>query len=276
MLLNQLIIKAAACCCLLFLPAGCAVPSASNSHTGNDSQSAKVSADKSDQSQRKLVSAKVIKVIDGDTIKVRLNGKEETVRLLLVDTPETHHPRLGVQPYGPEASQLTHHLLDGKTVDLELGLGGGRDKYGRLLAYVYIDGQSVEEELLKRGLARVAYVYPPNTKYVDEYRAIQKEAQRKGIGIWSIENYARKDGYHPEVIKSNKNRAGKPQSAPRESSFEPDKNGNCDGEIKGNISSRGEKIYHLPNDRFYKITKAEKCFATEKAAEQAGFRATKN
>ncbi|MFC7391587.1 thermonuclease family protein [Scopulibacillus cellulosilyticus] len=288
MYLKKLTIIFTAFCCALVILAGCAVPSASNSHSGSEhaktGYSQKASTDSaSNQSHKKLVKAKVIKVIDGDTIKVRLNEKEETVRFLLVDTPETHHPRLGVQPYGPEASQFTHKLLDGKTADLELAVGGGRDKYGRVLAYVYVDGKSVEEELLKRGLARVAYVYPPNTKYVDEYRAIQKKAQKKGIGIWSVEDYAGKDGYHPEVINNNKkgtdrfkNTEQDQSSSSHASSFSPDNNGNCDGQIKGNISGNGNRIYHEPGDQSYKVTKAEKCFTTKQAAEQDGFRAPRN
>jgi micrococcal nuclease len=144
--------------------------------------------------------AKVVRVIDGDTIKILLNGKEETIRFLLVDTPETHHPKKPVEPFGPEAAKFTTELLTGKTVGLETDIGSPRDKYGRLLLYVFIDGKSVEEMLLERGLARVAYIHT-QVKYLDEFRKVQKQVQQKGLGIWSIENYAREDGYHPEVVK---------------------------------------------------------------------------
>jgi micrococcal nuclease len=150
-----------------------------------------------------LISAKVLEVIDGDTIKVSINGKEETVRMLLVDTPETKHPQLGEQPFGKEASNFTKQLLSGKTVQLEQDVNNGPDKYGRLLYYVYLDGKSVQEQLLEKGLARVAYVYVPNVKYVDKYREIQAKAQQAGVGIWSIENYAQEDGFHSEVVKKN-------------------------------------------------------------------------
>lgn len=150
-----------------------------------------------------LISAKVLEVIDGDTIKVSINGKEETVRMLLVDTPETKHPQLGEQPFGKEASNFTKQLLSGKTVQLEQDVNNGPDKYGRLLYYVYLDGKSVQEQLLEKGLARVAYVYVPNVKYVDKYREIQAKAQQAGVGIWSIENYAQEDGFHSELVKKN-------------------------------------------------------------------------
>ena len=163
------------------------------------------------------ITATVVEVVDGDTIKVRMKGKTETVRFLLVDTPETKHPRMGVQPYGPEASRFTKSLLSGKTVELEKDVQE-RDKYGRLLMYVYVDGKSVQKELLKKGLARVA-VYPPNVKYVDEYRKIEREARRKGVGIWSIENYAQEDGYHPPKKES------KQSSSSREPNLRYDPNG---------------------------------------------------
>lgn len=232
------------------------------------------------------VATKVIKVVDGDTLQVLYQKKIATVRVLLIDTPETHHPRLGVQPFGPEASAHAHQLLDGKTVTLELAKDGGRDKYGRLLAYVFVGGKSFEELQLASGLARVAYIYPPNTKYVDQYRAIEQQAQEKKIGIWSVPGYAQADGYHPAVMKGTeayseikssndqtKNTYSKPKSSVN-GQFSPDQNGDCAGSIKGNVSDRG-KIYHMPSDRYYKVTKAEICFKNRDAAEKAGFRAAK-
>ncbi|WP_343032855.1 stalk domain-containing protein [Cytobacillus depressus] len=131
----------------------------------------------------------VTKVVDGDTVKVSLNGKEETIRLLLIDTPETVHPTKPVEPFGKEASDFAKQLMPpGKAVKVELDVSE-RDKYGRLLAYVYADGRMVNELLLEKGLARVAYVYVPNTRYVDQFREIQTKAQKQQIGIWSLENY---------------------------------------------------------------------------------------
>lgn len=210
----------------------------------------------------------VTEVIDGDTIKVRLKGRDETVRLLLIDTPETHHPRLGVQPYGPEASRETHRLLDHKKVILEIGENQGRDKYGRLLAYLFVGGTSVEVDLLEKGLARVAYVIPPNTKYLDTFQKAEGIAQKARIGVWKIPGYADKDGFHPEVIGSS-TKENEPTS-----SIAADSSGGCGGRIKGNISKRG-KIYHVKNDPFYSKTRAERCFNTEQEAQEAGFRPAK-
>ncbi|XKB95317.1 thermonuclease family protein [Niallia sp. JL1B1071] len=95
------------------------------------------------------------------------------MRFLLVDTPETSHPRLGKQPFGQDAKEFTTKLVEqAKTLELEFDIGQNRDKYGRLLAYVYVDNVMIQEELLKRGLAHVAYVYAPNTRYMDEFEKI--------------------------------------------------------------------------------------------------------
>ena len=103
-------------------------------------------------SDRKTFDAEVVSVTDGDTIKVRINGQVEPVRFLLVDTPETNHPRLGEQPFGQEAKDFTKKMLEGKTVQLEKDVSD-RDKYGRLLYYLYVEGKGVQEELLRNGLA---------------------------------------------------------------------------------------------------------------------------
>ena len=150
------------------------------------------------------MNAKVIRVIDGDTIEVKLsNGKRETVRFILVDTPETKHPRMGVQPCGPEATAFIKRMLPaGSTVKLELDVQE-RDKYGRLLAYVYKGGKSVQKALLAEGLAKVA-VYPPNVKYVDEYRAIEAKAKAAKKGIWADEPCSKKDGNDTKPSDGNK------------------------------------------------------------------------
>lgn len=206
--------------------------------------------------------AKVVKVIDGDTVKIKLpNSNEETVRLLLIDTPETVHPTKDVQPFGPEASQFSKNLMPPNSeVEVELGIGE-RDKYGRLLAYFYVDGKMVNKMLLEKGLARVAYVYPPNTKYLDEFEAIQKKAQQKEVGIWSIENYVTSRGFTETKTKYTEQKKTATIN-----------NGCTEPTIKGNINSKGEKIYHIPSGQYYQVTKAEEMFCTEKEAQEAGYR----
>ncbi|SIT74143.1 thermonuclease family protein [Edaphobacillus lindanitolerans] len=213
--------------------------------------------------------------IDGDTIKVNIDGRTESVRFLLVDTPETNHPRLGVQPFGPEAKEFTTKLVQSGSIELEFDVSD-RDKYNRLLAYVYVDGVSVQEELLKNGLARVAYVYAPNTKYVDRYDALQKEAQQKAIGIWSVENYATDRGFDAAVVDGGQQGSAppaesKPKPAPKPAQ-KPQKPAAGACNIKGNASSR---IYHMPGGQYYDRTNAEVMFCSESEAQAAGYRASK-
>ena len=138
----------------------------------------------------KALPATVVRIVDGDTVKVAFaEGKEETIRLLLVDTPETVHPSKDVEPFGPEASAFAKRTLAGQQVGIELDVSE-RDRYGRMLAYIWIGDRLFNEMLLEEGLARVAYVYPPNVKYVDRFRDVQKQAQLAGKGLWSVENYA--------------------------------------------------------------------------------------
>ncbi|PCF85827.1 alpha/beta hydrolase [Staphylococcus delphini] len=148
-----------------------------------------------DENQHKtsdnLVAAIFIKHIDGDTSKFNIDGKEKTVRYLLIDTPETKHPRLGVQPFGREASERTRSLLSSaKKIEIEYDVGPKTDKYGRDLAYVFVDGKMVNEILVREGLAKVAYVYPPNTKYLDRLKAAEALAKQEKLGIWSLEQDA--------------------------------------------------------------------------------------
>lgn len=118
----------------------------------------------------------VTRIVDGDTIEINYEGKTESVRLLLVDTPETKHPNLPVQPFGPEASEFAEKTLAGKTVQVEFD-GPKRDKYDRLLAYLWIDGKNFNKMLLENGLARYAYVYDPPYKYQETMK--QRKAEQK-------------------------------------------------------------------------------------------------
>lgn len=123
---------------------------------------------------------KAIRVIDGDTIKLE-NG--ETVRYIGIDTPETVHPNKPVQYYGKEASEYNRNLVEGKTVYLEYDVQE-RDKYGRLLAYVFVDDIFVNARLVKEGYARVS-TYPPNVKYQDLFLKLEREARENSRGLWS-------------------------------------------------------------------------------------------
>lgn len=155
--------------------------------------------------------SKVTDVVDGDTIKLMYKGRKETVRFILIDTPETKKPQTCVQLFGPEASAYTKNALLNKEVKVELGVDT-RDQYGRLLAYIYIKDVMFNKTLLEKGLARVA-IYKPNTKYLEELQAVEKVAKGKKSGIWSSVN-ARNGGCAPKVAPAPKPVITKPAPKP--------------------------------------------------------------
>jgi len=124
--------------------------------------------------------AVVKRVVDGDTIKLE-NG--ERVRYIGVDTPETKHPYKKVQYFGKEASVFNTKLVEGKKIRLEYDVEK-RDKYGRLLAYVYIDDIFVNAELVKQGYARVMTIRP-NTRYAEYFKKLQDQAKEEKKGLWA-------------------------------------------------------------------------------------------
>jgi micrococcal nuclease len=124
----------------------------------------------------------VTRVVDGDTVEVQLDGHEEDVRYIGVDTPETVKPDTPVQCFGPEASAFNHRLVEGRRVRLVFG-AERRDVYGRLLAYVYLDERFVNAELIRRGLARTLTI-PPNDRFAGELKRLEIAAARAGRGLW--------------------------------------------------------------------------------------------
>lgn len=191
-----------------------------------------------------LLRATVTREVDGDTVEVSFDdGRTEKVRLIGVNTPETVHPTRGEEPYGREASNFTKSRLTGQKVLLETDVEE-RDRYGRLLAYLYLrEGRMFNAVLVDEGYAQMA-TFPPNVRYVEVFRALQAGAREGGRGLWG--------------------------AAANQDTTPPSTDGTC--KIKGNINSKGEKIYHVPGGAFYDKTKAEECFDTEAAAHAAGYR----
>lgn len=162
-----------------------------------------------------LIKARVTKVVDGDTIHVELeNGNEEKVRFIGVDAPES---TTRVEPYGKEAAGYTKSKLLNKDVWLELDVQE-RDKYGRLLAYIWFSPPTKESNeeirakmfnavLLLEGYAQVMTV-PPNVKYAEYFREYQQEAMEKSVGFWGLEIKEETPGSFKEASDSyigNKN-----------------------------------------------------------------------
>lgn len=124
----------------------------------------------------------VTRVVDGDTVEVRLDGETEDVRYIGVDTPETVKPGAPVDCFGPQASAFNHQLVEGRQVRLVFGVER-RDVYDRLLAYVYLGERFVNAELVRRGLARTLTI-PPNDRYAERLKRLEIAASRAGRGLW--------------------------------------------------------------------------------------------
>lgn len=129
---------------------------------------------------------RVIKIVDGDTIDVDIDGKVERLRLIGINTPETVDPRRPVECFGKEASEKAKELLSGEEVELESdSTQGDRDKYGRLLRYVRTkEGFFYNLEIIKQGYA-YEYTYDLPYKYQKEFKAAQNEARNANRGLWA-------------------------------------------------------------------------------------------
>lgn len=129
---------------------------------------------------------RVTSITDGDTIKVNLDGKTETIRFIGMDTPETKDPRKPVQCFGKEASSRMQHYAQSKSVRLEADASqGDRDKYGRLLRYVYSeDGRNIAYEMIKEGYAH-EYTYNTPYKYQSQFKDAYNHARTNQLGLWS-------------------------------------------------------------------------------------------
>lgn len=190
--------------------------------------------------------AQVTRVVDGDTVELT-DGRR--VRYIGIDTPETVDPRKAVQCFGREAANKNKELVEGKTVELEKDVSE-TDKYGRLLRYIYIDELFINDYLVRQGFAYTSS-YPPDIKYQDQLQQAEQEARDNNRGLWST-------------------CGGEKATAV---------DGEC--QIKGNISSSGEKIYHRPDCPYWSKTviderKGEKWFCSEEEAQSVGWRRAQN
>lgn len=128
-----------------------------------------------------------VRVVDGDTIVVEgADGKRASVRLIGVDTPETKHPRRPVEPHGPEASAYTKSRLTGRKVRLVRdGAAGDADRYGRKLAYVYLQDECINETLIREGYGRAYRDYPMSPVERTRYAIVEAHAREAGRGLWA-------------------------------------------------------------------------------------------
>ena len=129
-----------------------------------------------------LTPALVTRVVDGDTIRVQIDGKEYRVRYIGIDTPETVDPRRPVQCFGKEASERNQQLVEGQTVGLEKDISEV-DGFDRLLRYVWVGDVMVNTTLVEEGYA-LASTYPPDVRYAERFAALQVQAREASRGLW--------------------------------------------------------------------------------------------
>lgn len=126
--------------------------------------------------------------VDGDTFHIILNNEKQTVRMLAVETPETVHTKKEKEYYGKEASEYTcNKITNAKTIELEYDKNSNKtDKYGRILAWVFVDGTLLQKDLVENGYAKLAYLYD-DYKYTQTLEESQELASLNKKGIWAQE-----------------------------------------------------------------------------------------
>lgn len=158
------------------------------------------------EQETEKVTVEYVKGVDGDTAKFKINGEEITVRFLAVDTPESVHPTKEVEDYGVEASNFTKEKLkNAKRIELEFDNNSDKkDKYDRYLAWIWVDGELLQNLLIEEGLAKVAYLYG-DYKYTSILQKNEKIAKEKGLNIWSNANYEQEKNEETNIIQEDSN-----------------------------------------------------------------------
>jgi len=230
---------------------------------------------------------KVVKVADGDTIDVDIDGKTERIRMIGINTPETVDPRKPVECFGVEASNKAKELLSNKKVRLDAdSTQDDRDKYNRLLRYVWReDGLFYNLEIIKQGYA-YEYTYDLPYKFQKDFKNAQSDAKTKKLGLWADNACVQGTVGQNQTTVSPSPTSGSSSQSAGQSSAEAapqaeSKKSNSSCLIKGNISSSGEKIYHVEGCGSYNKTvidtdTGERWFCTEDEAVKAGWCKAKN
>lgn len=151
--------------------------------------------------QAKEIEVKFSKCVDGDTAKFIYKDEEITARFLAIDTPETVHPTQGEEENGKEASEFTcNKIKNANEILLEYDSDSDKlDKYGRHLVWVFVDDALLQKEIVREGLASVAYLYG-DYKYTDELEKVEQLAEEEKLGIWNTSKTS------TETIETNSNK----------------------------------------------------------------------
>lgn len=193
----------------------------SNSQVTVESNSSYQDSSSSKEVPKGSVKATVERVVDGDTMKLKLDKTKEvvTLRLLLVDTPESVKKGVDPQPYSIEASNFAKNtLVAGDTVYIEYDEGDKTDKYDRHLGYLWYyskddsNWQMFNETLISEGYARVGYIYSQK-RHLDEFYKAQDYAKSNKLNIWSVDGYVTDRGFDVDAYNSNKNTSSNSSSS---------------------------------------------------------------
>ena len=193
----------------------------SNSQVSVESNSSYQDSSSSKEVPKGSVKATVERVVDGDTMKLKLDKTKEvvTLRLLLVDTPESVKKGVDPQPYSIEASNFAKNTLKaGDTVYIVYDEGDKTDKYDRHLGYLWYysndnsNWQMFNETLISQGYARVGYIYSQK-RHLDEFYKAQDYAKSNKLNIWSVDGYVTDRGYDVDAYNSNKNTSSNSSSS---------------------------------------------------------------
>jgi micrococcal nuclease len=147
--------------------------------------------------ENERIPVKYIKTSDGDTARFEIDGKSVRVRFLGVNTPEVAGENKTEEPYGNEAMAYTKNKLDNATnIEIEYDKNADKeDRFGRILAYIWVDGELFQEELVRNGYAKT-YMIKSNYKYADELKQAERNAKTDKKGVWSEE-------IEPNLLKEN-------------------------------------------------------------------------
>lgn len=219
-----------------------------------------------------LIQVKYFQVIDGDTVDLILDRDEEAsikARILLIDTPERK------EVYFQEAKDRLHDLLTAaEKIHIEYE-GARKDKYGRDLVHIWLDGILVQEVMVTEGYAIARYIhdYIPDSKYAPTIYASQDYAEGQGLGVWSRS---------PAAYLAKAERPQGQASSPQASQSQPEEDQSqqagyyVDENNNGLIKGSRNKIYHVPGSTYYdRTTNPEAWFKSVQEAEEAGYRAPK-
>lgn len=233
---------------------------------------------------RQPLTGRVVRVMDGDTIAVRVDKRVFTVRYIGTNTRDARMPGDSVDAGPTEAAEFNRALVLGQTVRLEMD-AQEKDAQGRLLAYVYVGDLMVNAELVANGYAEVA-IKPPNVMHEEMLQQLQRQARLLKVGRWRDSPYvgrepgSRRAGAPPKQSAS----AGDPKTAPAGRTFGTvDRPGAAPHDawtcpishpVKGavNPSNPGERLYHLPGGEAYAKTQPERCYANAEEAREDGTR----